>query len=159
MTRAVLSLGSNIGDRLGYLQLAVDALRPSLVRLSSVYETVAFGTEPQDPYLNAVMVTSADVGARFWLDQARAVEDSAGRTRHRRRAPRTLDVDVVDVDHAVSTDPEFTLPHPRAHERAFVLVPWLEVDPAAALPHGTVRHLLEGLDASGVRRRDDLVLQ
>lgn len=159
MTRAVLSLGSNIGDRLGYLQSAVDAMRPSLVKLSSVYETAAFGTEPQDPYLNAVIVASAEVDVRSWLDQARSVEAAAGRRRERRWAPRTLDVDVVVVDDIVSDDPEFTLPHPRAHERAFVLVPWLEIDPLAALPGAPVSDLLQGLDTSGVRRRDDLALR
>ena len=155
----MLSLGSNIGDRLGYLQSAVDALRPSMVTLSSVYETASVGTEPQDPYLNAVMMTSAEVDARHWLHRARAAEAAAGRTRDRRWAPRTLDVDVITVDDVVSDDPELTLPHPRAHERAFVLVPWLEIDPRAALPGASVSDLLSGLDTSGVRRRDDLVLR
>lgn len=159
MTRAVLSVGSNIGDRLGHLQTAVDALRPWLVAVSPVYETAAFGTEPQDPYLNAVLVTEADVGPRHWLDQAHAAEAAAGRRRDRRWAPRTLDIDVIVVDDTLSGDSELTLPHPRAHERAFVLVPWLDVEPAATLPAGSIRDLVRGLDASGVHRRDDLVLR
>lgn len=159
MTRAVLSVGSNVGDRLGYLQLAANALRESLLACSSVYETAAFGTEPQDPYLNAVLITAADVDARDWLDRAREIEDAAGRTRDRRWAPRTLDVDVISVDSVVSEEPELTLPHPRAHERAFVLVPWLEVDPTATLSGTSVRDLVAGLDLAGVRRRASLVLQ
>lgn len=159
MTRAVLSVGSNLGDRLGYLQLAVDTVRPCLIDVSGVYETLAFGTEPQDPYLNAVVVAAADVDAQYWLEQARAAEAAGGRRRSRRWAPRTLDVDVIAVDDVVSDDPELTLPHPRAHERAFVLVPWLDVEPGATLPAGTVRDLVRGLDTSGVRRRADLVLR
>lgn len=164
MTRAVLSVGSNIGDRLGYLQSAVDAVRESLMAVSSVYETEpigigACGTEPQDPYLNTVLITAADVDARSWLDQAREIETAAGRKRERRWAPRTLDVDIIAVDSIVSDDLELTLPHPRAHERAFVLVPWLEADPDATLSGSPVRDLVLGLDTAGVRRRDDLVLR
>jgi len=162
LTRAVLSVGSNIGNRLGHLQAAVDALRPCLLAVSPVYETAAFGTEPQDPYLNAIVVADADIDARGWLDRVRAVEAVAGRRRGRRWAPRTLDIDVIVVDDMVSADAELTLPHPRAHERAFVLVPWLDVEPRAALPinavRDTVRSLVRGLDTSGVRRRDDLKL-
>lgn len=155
----MLSLGSNVGDRLGYLQLAVDRMRSCLVAVSAVYETAAFGTEPQDPYLNAVVSAVADVEERYWLDQARAAETAGGRSRGRRWAPRTLDVDVIAVDDVVRDDAELTLPHPRAHQRAFVLVPWLEIEPAAALPAGTVRDLVGALDTSGVRRRADLVLR
>ena len=160
MTRAVLSLGSNMGDRLGYLQSAVDAMRQWVLAVSPVYETAAFGTEPQDPYLNAVVIASgADIEAQGWLDQAHAVEAGGNRTRERRWAPRTLDVDVIAVDDLRSDDAELTLPHPRAHERAFVLVPWLDVEPDAALPSGSLRDLLGGIDTSGVLRRDDLVLR
>ncbi|MGB9378758.1 MAG: 2-amino-4-hydroxy-6-hydroxymethyldihydropteridine diphosphokinase [Mycobacteriales bacterium] len=159
MSRAVLSVGSNLGDRLAYLQSAVDALRPYLVSVSAVYETAAFGTEPQAPYLNAVLLVQAEVDDFFWLERAREIEAGAGRRRERRWAPRTLDVDVITVDAQVSADPELTLPHPRAHERAFVLVPWLDVEPKAVLAEIAVADLVSGLDVSGVRRRDDLVLR
>ncbi len=155
----MLSLGSNMGDRLGYLQSTVDGLRNLLVAVSPVYETEAFGTEPQEPYLNAVLLAEGEVGPDGWLEQAAALEQAAGRVRTRRWAPRTLDVDVIAVDDVISDDPRLTLPHPRAYERAFVLVPWLDVEPAATLPgHGRVRGLLARLDVAGVRRRDDLVL-
>jgi 2-amino-4-hydroxy-6-hydroxymethyldihydropteridine diphosphokinase len=160
VTRVVLSVGSNVGDRQAYLQSTADALRRWLVGISPVYETQPFGTEPQDPYLNAVVIAEAELDPHAWLDQARAIEAAAGRERPRRWAPRTLDVDLVVVGDTVSADPELTLPHPRAHERAFVLVPWLDVDPDAVLPgHGAVRDLLAGVDSSGVRRRDDLALR
>jgi 2-amino-4-hydroxy-6-hydroxymethyldihydropteridine diphosphokinase len=160
VTRVVLSVGSNVGDRQGHLQSAADAFRGWLVAISPVYETQPFGTEPQDPYLNAVLIAEADLDPDGWLDQARAIEAAAGRERPRRWAPRTLDVDLIVVGDTVSADPELTLPHPRAHERAFVLVPWLDVDPDAVLPgHGAVRDLLAGVDTTGVQRRDDLALR
>ena len=158
----MLSIGSNLGDRLAHLQSAVDGLRPLAV--SGVYETAPWGGVEQDDYLNAVVV-AVDPGldARGWLARAHELEAAAGRTREVRWGPRTLDVDVVDVAGTVSADPELTLPHPRAHERAFVLVPWAEVDPEATLPgHGRVAELaarLVAADAAAVRRRDDLRLR
>ncbi|HZB51302.1 MAG TPA: 2-amino-4-hydroxy-6-hydroxymethyldihydropteridine diphosphokinase [Mycobacteriales bacterium] len=149
MSRAVLSLGSNVGDRLAHLRSVVTALRP--VAVSSVYETAPWGGVDQDDYLNAVVVVE-DPGtdAYGWLARARELEAAAGRVRDVRWGPRTLDVDVIDVDGIVSADPELTLPHPRAYERAFVLLPWAEVEPHRALP---------AVDAAGVRRRDDLELR
>ena len=149
MSRAVLSIGSNLGDRLAHLRSVVAALQP--VAVSSVYETAPWGGVDQDDYLNAVVVVE-DPGtdAYGWLAKARELEAAAGRVRDVRWGPRTLDVDVIDVDGIVSTDPELTLPHPRARERAFVVVPWAEADPDADLP---------AVDATGVRRRDDLELR
>jgi 2-amino-4-hydroxy-6-hydroxymethyldihydropteridine diphosphokinase len=160
VTRAVLSVGSNLGDRLGHLRTAVAALGPALLAASPVYETAPWGGVEQDDYLNAVLVVDdADTDARGWLDRARALEAAAGRAREVRWGPRTLDVDVVLVDGVRSDDAELTLPHPRAHERAFVLVPWADVDPDAVLPgYGRVADLAARLDRSGVRRRPDLAL-
>lgn len=147
MSRAVLSIGSNLGDRLAHLRSVVAALHP--VRVSSVYETAPWGGVDQDDFLNAVVVVVDDtVDAYGWLDRAHALEAAAGRAREFRWGPRTLDVDVIDVDGTVSADPVLTLPHPRARERAFVMVPWAEVDPAVPVP----------ADTAGVRRRPDLVL-
>jgi len=148
MSRAVLSIGSNLGDRLATLQGAVDAFAPWLVTVSPVYETPPWGPVPQGDYLNAVLIV-ADPGAapRDWLDRAHAAEQAAGRTRDVRWGPRTLDVDVVDVDGLVSDDPTLTLPHPRAAERAFVLVPWADADPAAVLGGRPVVELVTALDA------------
>jgi 2-amino-4-hydroxy-6-hydroxymethyldihydropteridine diphosphokinase len=150
---AVLSIGSNLGDRLAHLRLAVDVLRPAAV--SPVYETAPVGGVEQEDFLNAVLLCDLDAVAAW--DRAQQAERAARRERRQRWGPRTLDVDVV-----VATGPvpaELELPHPRAAERAFVLVPWCDVDPAAVLPgHGPVAGLLGTLDLTAVRRRDDLVL-
>lgn len=154
MSTAVLSIGSNLGDRAATLQGAVDALRPWVQALSPVYETPPWGPVPQDPYLNAVVIVADDAASpQEWLSRAHAAEQAAGRTRDVRWGPRTLDVDVVVVDDVVSDDPELTLPHPRAAERAFVLVPWLAADPAAQLGGRAVSELLAALatdDIAGV---------
>ena len=158
MTRAVLSIGGNLGDRLAHLRAAVARLGPSVVRVSGVFETPPWGDDAQPAYLNAVvLVDDPAATARDWLTRARACESAEGRVRdpERRFGPRTLDVDVIavwDGDPVVSDDPELTLPHPRAHLRAFVLVPWHAVEPDAELPgHGPIAALL---DTPAVR--DDL---
>jgi 2-amino-4-hydroxy-6-hydroxymethyldihydropteridine diphosphokinase len=166
VSRAVLSVGSNLGDRLAFLQSCVDGLQDVLLAASGVYQTAPWGPETADPvvqgdFYNAVLLVAEDgTGPRGWLDRARGLEAAAGRRRGQRWGPRTLDVDVVTVDNVRSADPELTLPHPRAHERAFVLVPWLEVEPDAVLPeHGPLVDLVRRVDRTGVRLRPDLVLQ
>ncbi|OLR89754.1 2-amino-4-hydroxy-6-hydroxymethyldihydropteridine diphosphokinase [Actinokineospora bangkokensis] len=161
MSRAVLSLGSNLGDRLAHLRSAVTAFADELVAVSPVYETAAWGVTDQPDFLNAVVVVAADgVDGWGWLRRGQAAEDAAGRVRERRWGPRTLDVDVVTVDGVTSDHPELLLPHPGTAERATVLVPWLDVEPDAVVPGvGPARDLLAGLDTSGVRRRDDLELR
>lgn len=160
MTRAVLSIGSNLGDRLAHLQSAVDGLADVLVAVSPVYETAPWGVVDQPDFLNAVLVVDApDVDPHGWLERGQALERAAGRVRDQRWGPRTLDVDVVTVDDVRSDDPDLILPHPGAHERATVLVPWFDVDQTAAVPgRGPVAELLAGLDRSGVCRRDDMRL-
>jgi 2-amino-4-hydroxy-6-hydroxymethyldihydropteridine diphosphokinase len=163
VSTAVLSLGSNLGDRLATLQHAVDAVRPWLVAVSPVYETAPWGPVPQDDYLNAVVVASdPDAQPRTWLERAHAAEKGAGRTRELHWGPRTLDVDVVSVDDVVSDDPELTLPHPRAAERGFVLVPWAAAEPDATLLGRPVTELIGALppeEIVGVRLRADLELR
>ena len=158
MTRAVLSIGSNLGDRLAFLQSVVDGLREFVVAVSPVYETAAWGVEDQPDFLNAIVIVSSDdVDEWGWLRRGQALENAAGRVREKRWGPRTLDVDVVSVDGVTSDHPELLLPHPGAFERATVLVPWLDVEPDAVLAgHGPVAGL--EFSAEGVRRRDDLVL-
>jgi 2-amino-4-hydroxy-6-hydroxymethyldihydropteridine diphosphokinase len=160
VTRAILSVGANVGDRLACLQSAVDGLGEAVIAVSPVYETEPWGGVEQPPFLNAVLVaSSSDVDARSWLDRAWVLERRAGRKRTVHWGPRTLDVDVVTVDGVTSADPELTLPHPRAHERAFVLAPWLDVQPDAILPgHGRVADLLAAVGTETVRRRDDIRL-
>jgi 2-amino-4-hydroxy-6-hydroxymethyldihydropteridine diphosphokinase len=157
MSRAVLSLGANLGDRAGAIREALTALKADgLVARSTLYETPPWGPVEQPPYLNAIAVVRGPRDARGWLDRAHELEQAAGRTREVRFGPRTLDIDVVTVtgdDGApvLSDDPELTLPHPRAHERAFVLVPWLTLDPTAVLPgRGPIADLMASLPADDV---------
>ena len=155
--RAVLALGSNLGDRLDNLQGAIDALfdAPGLdfLAVSPVYETAPAGGPPQPDYLNAVIIVDTALPCRMILDRAHGVEEAFGRVRQERWGPRTLDVDLIVCGDTVSGDPELTLPHPRAHERVFVLLPWHDIDPAAEIPgRGSVAALLNALDRDGVRR-------
>lgn len=162
-SRAVLALGANLGDRMGALQRAVEMLdaTPSVtvLEVSPVYETAPVGP-PQPDYLNAVVVVRTSLGSRALLDVAHEIEDELGRVRAERFGPRTVDVDVLDFGGERSDDPVLTLPHPRAHERAFVLVPWHDIDPAAEIPgRGRIADLLDGVGVDGVRRREDLRLK
>jgi len=157
MTRAVLSLGANLGDRAGTLRTALTALKDDgLVARSTLYETPPWGPVEQPPYLNAIAVVRGDRDAAGWLARAHELEQAAGRTREVRFGPRTLDVDVITVigddgSPVRSADPRLTLPHPRAHERAFVLVPWLTLDPTAELPgHGRIADLVAALPVGEV---------
>jgi 2-amino-4-hydroxy-6-hydroxymethyldihydropteridine diphosphokinase len=157
MTKAVLSLGANLGDRAGTLRAALTALAADgrLVH-SGLYETPPWGPVEQPPYLNAVALVEGDRDARGWLARAHELEQAAGRTREVRWGARTLDVDVVTVSGddgrpVLSDDQQLTLPHPRAHERAFVLVPWSSVDAAAELPgRGRVGDLVATLGPAEV---------
>jgi 2-amino-4-hydroxy-6-hydroxymethyldihydropteridine diphosphokinase len=161
--RVVLSIGSNIGDREAHLRSVVDGLGAALRAVSPVYETDAWGGVEQDPFLNAVAIADdSGTDAHGWLRRAHAFERAAQRERVQHWGPRTLDVDLVtchDGDAEVLLhDEDLTLPHPYAHQRAFVLVPWLAVDSGATLTvHGDpwpVADLLAGLDATdrdGVR--------
>ncbi len=159
MTRAVLSLGSNLGDRAAALRAAVDGLGAAVRAVSAVYRTPPWGGVPQDDFYNiVVLVEDENTDAAGWWARCQALEAAAGRERLVRWGPRTLDVDVIAVDDGAgravrSDDPQLTLPHPRAAERAFVLVPWAEVDPAATLPGaGPISELLSGLDSTGIAR-------
>lgn len=163
MTRAVLSVGSNLGDRFAHLRSAVAGFDGVLVAVSPVYETAPWGGVDQDDFLNAVLIVDEPgVDEWGWLRRGQALEDASGRVREVRWGPRTLDVDVVSVDDVRSDDPDLLLPHPGTAERATVLRPWLDIDPGALLPgRGPVAALLVALgpDAErGMRGRDDLVL-
>lgn len=141
MTRIVASIGSNLGDRMAWLQSAVDALG-TVIAVSPVYETEPWGGVEQGPFLNAVLIAEDPAcDEHDWLRRAQAAERAAGRVRAQRWGPRTLDVDLIACHRTesgqpveiVSSDPDLSLPHPRAGQRAFVLVPWLAVDPGAQL--------------------------
>ncbi|MGY0017726.1 2-amino-4-hydroxy-6-hydroxymethyldihydropteridine diphosphokinase [Streptomyces sp. cg35] len=164
--RAVLSLGSNLGNRLETLQGAVDALEDTpgvrVKAVSPVYETEPWGVEPgsQPSYFNAVVVLKTTLPPVSLLERAHAVEEAFHRVRDERWGPRTIDVDIVAYADVVSDDPTLTLPHPRAHERAFVLAPWHDVEPEAQLPgRGAVAQLLGVVTRDGVAPRADLELR
>lgn len=167
MTRAVLSLGSNLGDRFAHLRSAVTGFGHTVRAVSPVYETAPWGGVEQDDFLNAVLVVDdPGVDEWGWLRRGQELERAAERVREVRWGPRTLDVDVVTVDGpdgpVLSDHPDLLLPHPGTPERATVLRPWLDVDPEAVLPgRGPVADLLAALGPGaedGMRRRDDLVL-
>ena len=162
--RTVLSVGANLGDRLGTLQGCVQAIArlpdTDVLAISPVYETAPVGGPAQPDYLNAVLVIQTALPPRDLLEAVHRIEADFGRVRAQRFGPRTLDVDIIDYAGQVSGDPVLTLPHPRAHERAFVLAPWHDVDPGAGLPgRGAVAGLLAGLDRAGVRPVPGAVLQ
>ena len=162
--RTVLSLGSNLGDRLDNLQEAIDALfdAPGLdfLALSPVYETKPVGGPEQGDFLNVVIVANSRVAPESLLERVLAIEDAMDRTRVVRWGPRTLDIDIVMMGDVISDDPDLLLPHPRAGERAFVLRPWCDLEPEATLlGRGRVAELLPAVADQELRRRDDLSLQ
>jgi len=165
--RAVVALGSNLGERLTSLQGAINALADTpdvwVTEVSPVYETEPVDSpDGSENYLNAVVLLDTTLAATRLLDRAHAIEDAFGRDRSDgvTNSPRTLDVDVIVVGDRRRDDEVMQLPHPRAAERAFVLQPWYDVEPDAEIPDtGAVADLLEKSDRSGLTRRDDLALQ
>jgi 2-amino-4-hydroxy-6-hydroxymethyldihydropteridine diphosphokinase len=155
MTSVVLSIGSNLGDRMARLQSVLDGLGPAVRAVSPVYETEAWGGVEQGPFLNAVLIADdPELGALGWLRRGQELEQDADRMRGQRWGPRTLDVDLITchdggVEVTSRTD-GLTLPHPLAHLRAFVLIPWLAVDPDATLTVAgesrSVQRLLSEID-------------
>jgi 2-amino-4-hydroxy-6-hydroxymethyldihydropteridine diphosphokinase len=162
--RAVISLGSNLGDRMYHLQGAIAALGDTpevwVTGISPVYETEPVGApEGSEPFLNAVVTLDTTLSARTLLERALAVEAAYGRERTVPNAPRTLDVDLIVVGDRHVDSEDLKLPHPRAAERAFVLAPWLDLESDAEIPGaGAVADLLDKVGRDGVTRRDDLEL-
>jgi len=155
--KAALGLGANLGDRAATLQGAVDALasETTVVAVSAIFETAPVGGPPQPDFYNAVVIVETALSAVEVLDLAHRIEEAAGRVRLEHWGPRTLDVDVLAYDAMRSDDPQLTLPHPRAHERAFVLLPWLDADPDAYIEGvAKVADLVTTVDTTGVRRLD-----
>lgn len=147
--RAVIALGANLGERAATLAAAQQSIAglpgTTLVATSSLYESSAVkldGVDLQAPeYLNAVIVVSTELSPDNLLAAVAGIEQQFGRVRHERWGDRTLDLDIVAYEGVQQSLARLTLPHPRAHQRSFVLVPWLEVDPLAELPQGTVANL------------------
>jgi len=164
--RIVVALGSNLGERLTALQGAVDALADTpdlwVTGVSAVYETQPVDCPPgSESFLNAVVLADTTLPAATLMDRALAIEDAFERERSDvRNAPRTLDVDLIVVGDRRADEDSLRLPHPRGHERVFVLQPWHDLEPDAVYPdRGPIEKLLEELDTSAVTRRDDLEIE
>ena len=164
--RVVVALGSNLGERFTALQGAVNALADTpdffVTGVSPVYETDPVDS-PEDakPYLNAVVLADTTLPAARLMERALAIEDAFERERSEiQNAPRTLDVDLIVVGDRRSDEDFLRLPHPRAHQRAFVLQPWHDLEPDAVFPElGPIAELLDAADPTTVRRREDLALE
>lgn len=148
--RYVIGIGSNMGDSVSIVRRAIDEIEAMFYvdvdERSPLYRTRPMGGPEQDDYINAVVVMHCDRDPDCVLAGLQEIEFEFGRVRDVRWGPRTLDLDIIAVDDIISVDPDLTLPHPRAHERAFVLVPWHEIDPEATLPnHGLIENLIDRL--------------
>jgi 2-amino-4-hydroxy-6-hydroxymethyldihydropteridine diphosphokinase len=146
----VVALGSNLGDRESILHSAIESIRSfsDIKAVSSFYDTAPVGGPDQPNYLNAVLITFAELSPEVFLSKLQDIENSAGRTREVRWGARTLDLDVITAGGVIQESEFLTLPHPRAHERTFVLAPWLEIEPEAELPGlGSAQSLFAGLSS------------
>jgi len=143
--KAVVSLGANIGDPKANLDLAVGLLREAteVIAVSSYLQTKPVGGPEQPDYLNAVAIIESDLPAKDLLAVLNGIETAMGRTREIHWGPRVIDLDLIQYGGLLVSDEKLTLPHPRAHERRFVLAPWFEIEPAAILlTHGRISDLL-----------------
>ena len=143
--KAVISLGANIGDPKANLDLAVGLLREAteVIAVSSYLQTKPVGGPEQPDYLNAVAIVESDLPARDLLALLNGIETAMGRTREIHWGPRVIDLDLIQYGGLLVQDEKLTLPHPRAHERRFVLAPWFEIEPEAILlTHGRISDLL-----------------
>jgi 2-amino-4-hydroxy-6-hydroxymethyldihydropteridine diphosphokinase len=146
--RAVIALGANIGNPREQLDVAIALLREStdVIAVSGYYVTQPVGGPQQPDYLNAVCILNSDLPAKDLLSLLHGIERSLGRERKEKWGPRTIDLDLIQYGSLLSKATELELPHPRAHERRFVLEPWLEIEPdAILLTHGKIAQLLDQL--------------
>jgi 2-amino-4-hydroxy-6-hydroxymethyldihydropteridine diphosphokinase len=143
--KAVISLGANIGDAKANLDLAVGLLREAteVIAVSSYLQTKPVGGPEQPDYLNAVAIIESDLPAKDLLAVLNGIETAMGRTREIHWGPRVIDLDLIQFGGLLVSDEKLTLPHPRAHERRFVLAPWFEIEPEAILlTNGRISDLL-----------------
>jgi 2-amino-4-hydroxy-6-hydroxymethyldihydropteridine diphosphokinase len=143
--KAVISLGANVGDPKANLDLAVGLLREAteVIAVSSYLQTKPVGGPEQPDYLNAVAIVESELPAKDLLALLNGIETAMGRTREIHWGPRVIDLDLIQYGGLLVHDEKLTLPHPRAHERRFVLAPWFEIEPEAILlTHGRISDLL-----------------
>ena len=148
--KAIISLGANLGNPKENLDTAIALLREAtdVKAVSSYITTDPIGGPEQPKYLNAVCVIDSDLPAMDLLSMLHGIEKALGRERIEHWGPRTIDLDLIQYADLISKADALTLPHPRAHERRFVLEPWLEIEPdAILLTHGKIKDLLEHLPA------------
>ena len=146
--RAVVALGANIGNPSEQIELALTMLRAAteVIAVSSLHTTKPVGGPEQPDYINAVCILESELPAADLLSLLHGIEKTLGRERQERWGPRTIDLDLIQYGGLLSSAEELELPHPRAHERRFVLQPWSEIEPdAILLTHGKISHLLEQL--------------
>ena len=146
--KAVIALGANIGDPKAQMDLAVAMLREAtdVISVSEYFSTKPVSDIEQPDYLNAVCIAESDLPALDLLSVLHGIEKALGRERLEKWGPRTIDLDLIQYGSLLSSADELTLPHPRAHERRFVLEPWVSIDPEAILlTHGKISDLLEQL--------------
>jgi 2-amino-4-hydroxy-6-hydroxymethyldihydropteridine diphosphokinase len=146
--KVVIALGSNLGNREENIELAVAELNKiiDVTHLSTLYETDPVGGPQQPDYLNAVLIGESELAPRELLKAALSIESELGRVREVHWGARTIDIDLIVLGELLISSPELEIPHPRAHQRAFVLEPWLEIDPSAQIPgYGSVAQLLSAL--------------
>lgn len=146
--KAVIALGSNIGDTKANLDLALKMLREAtdVKQVSSYYSTKPVGYIDQPDFLNAVCIIESELPAMALLAMLQGIEKVMGRERTIKWGPRTIDLDIIQYGDLISKAEELTLPHPRAHERKFVLEPWHEIEPdAILLTHGKISDLLNSI--------------
>ena len=147
--KAVVALGANLGDPKEQIAVALTLLREAteVVTVSSYYVTKPVGNLDQPDFINAVCILESDLPAADLLSLLHGIEKTLGRERHEKWGPRTLDLDLIQYGTLLSKAEELQLPHPRAHERRFVLEPWHEIEPdAVLLTHGKISQLLEQLE-------------
>lgn len=147
--KAVVALGANLGDPRKQVLLAIDLIR-DIMRINSVsslYETVPFEVPDNQPnYINAVLIGDSELKPLDLMKELLEVENKLGRLRTFQNAARVIDIDIIEYGGLFMESKDLTLPHPRAHERRFVLEPWLEIDSGAVLPgRGAIRELLASL--------------
>lgn len=146
--KAVVALGANIGNPREQIELALTMLRAAteVIAVSSLQTTKPVGGPEQPDYINAVCILESELPATDLLSLLHGIEKTLGRERQERWGPRTIDLDLIQYGSLLSSAEELELPHPRAHERRFVLQPWSEIEPdAILLTHGKISHLLEQL--------------